>query len=245
MGVGIRFDTTWYTNRPLHGIFFSVKLYTIELSFMLQCGIFFSTVTHTKGKTMNKTPVVISNGDFHIENTSQRFENNPFIEFMEIRTSNKVILGRSEAVTTNSRTGEIMGHQLVATFKKVDAEQFVKIFADKISTIFNLSKTGYKMLMIIINVMQERTISKDLFYMSFRDAEVTAQAKNNTLSRVTFKKGVAELISNGIIARAASVNTYYINPAIIYNGNRTKLTFVEQYQMASAEELAQPDLLED
>lgn len=194
---------------------------------------------------MNKTPVVVSNGEFHIVNTSQRFENNPFIEFMEVRTRNKVILGRSEAVTTNPRTGEIMGHQMVATFKKVDAEQFVKIFADKISTIFNLSKTGYKMLMIIINVIQDRTISKDLFYMAYHDAEKSAQLKNNTLARITFKKGVAELISHGIIARAASVNTYYINPAIIYNGNRTKLTFVEQYQMVTPEEIAQPDLLED
>jgi len=191
------------------------------------------------------TPVVISNGEFHIENTSQRFENNPFIEFMEIRTNNKIIMGRSEAVTTNARTGEIMGHQLVATFKKVDAEQFVKIFADKISTIFNLTKTGYKMLMIVIAVIQDRTISKDLFYMSFQDAEKVAQMKSNTLARITFKKGVAELISHGIIARASSVNTYYLNPAIIYNGNRSKLTFVEQYQMVSKEELAQPSLLNE
>lgn len=192
---------------------------------------------------MNKIPVVVSNGEFHIENTSQRFEHNPFIEFMEIHTNNKIIMGRTDAVTTNTKTGELMGHQVVASFKKVDAEQFVKIFADKVSTIFDLSKTGYRMLMIIISVIQEQTISKDLFYMSYQDALKISQIKSMTLALVTFKKGVSELISHGIIARALNVNTYYLNPAIIYNGNRTKLTFVEQYQMVSKEELAQPELL--
>ena len=192
---------------------------------------------HLEDIKMSKetVPVVISNGDFHITNTSQRFENNPFIEYMELRTKNKIIMGRTDAVTSNQSTGEVLGHQMVATFRKVDAEQFVKIFADKVSHIFDLTKTGYRILMIVIALIQEKSINKDLFYMAYADAEKVARLKKKTLSRDTFKKGVAEIITHGIIARAFTVNTYFVNPAIIYNGNRSKLTFVEQDEMTDPE----------
>ena len=187
---------------------------------------------------MNKhtVPVVISNGDFHITNTSQRFENNPFIGYMELKTKDKIILGRTDAITTNTTTGEIMGHQMIATFRKVDSEQFVKIFADKINHVFDLTKTGYRMLMIVISLIQEQSINKDHFYMAYADAERVSKLKQKTLSRDTFKRGVAEIITHGIIARAYGVNTYFVNPAIIYNGNRSKLTFVEQIEMRQDDE---------
>lgn len=191
----------------------------------------------------NIAPVVVSNGNFHIENTSQRFERNPFIDYMEIRTNSKIIIGKTNAIATNTNTGEMMGQQMIASFRKVDAEQFVKIFADKISTIFDLSRAGYRMLITVIAVIQQQSIDKDIFVMSYNDAQKIPFSKDKPLTRNAFKRGTAELINNGIIARAQNVNMYYINPSVIYNGNRTKLTFVEQYEVMPLEEFAQHDLL--
>lgn len=192
-----------------------------------------------------KNEVIVSNQHKVIEDTSHRYSKNPFFDYLEIKSTDKLLFAKTDAIVTNQKTGELMGHQVVARYKKVDAESFVKIFAHHLTSIFSLSRTGYRMLVIVIAVIQNQAINSDTFYMSFHDASEEAVRKQEKMSRDTFKKGVAELITNGIIARAVNVNQYYINPSIIYNGNRTKITFVEQYDVMPKEEYAQQSLLED
>lgn len=194
---------------------------------------------------MNKEEVVVASKNYFIEETSHRFETNPFLEMMELKSTTKAIFAKTDALVTNQKTGEVMGQQVVATFKKVDADSFVKIFAHHLTSIFDLTRTGYRLLVIVIGIIQENSINRDIFYMSYFDASNEANKKEAKLSRDTFKKGVSELISMGIIARGMNVNSYYINPAIIYNGNRTKITFVEQYEVIPTKDYIQQNLLED
>lgn len=177
--------------------------------------------------------------------TGKRFPTNPFFDYLEIKKTNKMIFAKSDSQALNPKTGEIMGQQLLATFKKVDAGQFVKIFTDKISTILDLSKAAHKLLIIVLSLIQRQAMNTDVLIMPMSDAQEEAKKMGFTLSQATYNRAIADIIRHGILARHYSHNMYFINPAIIYNGDRTKITFVEQYEIVSEEELSQPSLLED
>jgi hypothetical protein len=192
---------------------------------------------------MDEAHVILNKPIFSIEHTSQRFPKNPFMDFIEINRIDKMIFAKTDSQAINTRTGEIMGQQVIAKFKKVDAGQFVKIFTDKLSHILELTKAGHKVLNIAMLIIQKDAMNSDYFFMSFKDAEIHAVTINLKISKITFERGVKDLIKNGIFARHYNQNMYFINPAIIYNGDRTKITFVEQYQVVSDEEYAQLELL--
>jgi hypothetical protein len=199
---------------------------------------------------MNDLVSVLNKQSFNINDTGTRFPANPFLDFVEIHKTDKMIFAKTDSQALNTKTGEIMGQQLIATFKKVDSGKFVKIFTDKISHILNLSKAGHKMLIIVLSQIQETAINSDTFTLSITDAKrITAQmsslSKKMSLSRATFDRGMQDIIKHGLIARHYNQNMYFINPAIIYNGDRNKITFVEQYQVVPDEEFAQPSLLEE
>lgn len=192
--------------------------------------------------------VLILNQNKEIPNTGTRFPTNPFLDFVEIKNKDKMIFAKTDSQALNTTTGEIMGQQLVATFKKVDTSKFVKIFTDKISHILNLSKAGHKMLIIILSHIQATAINEDTFILSFTDAQLVAKKLNMKkqkpfISKTTFDRGIRDIIKHGLIARHYNQNMYFINPAIIYNGDRNKITFVEQYEIMPLEEFVQQDLL--
>jgi hypothetical protein len=195
--------------------------------------------------------VSVLNTTKEIINTGMRFPSNPFLDFVELKHKDKMIFAKTDSQALNTKTGEIMGQQLVATFKKVDTSKFVKIFTDKISHILNLSKAGHKMLIIILSHIQATAINEDTFIMSFTDAQFVAEKldmkkQKPFISKTTFDRGIRDIIKHGLIARHYNQNMYFINPAIIYNGDRNKITFVEQYEVIPLEEFAQSnDLLSD
>lgn len=180
----------------------------------------------------------------NMEDTGKRFPKNPFFDYLEIKKTDKMIFAKTDSQALNPQTGEIMGQQVIAKFKKVDSEKFVKIFTDKISTILELSTAGHKLLTIVLALIQKQAMNTDILIMPISDAQEEAKKMGFTLSKRTYDRAIADIIRHGILARHYSYNMYFINPAIIYNGDRTKITFVEQYEIVSKEELAQPSLLE-
>jgi hypothetical protein len=87
-------------------------------------------------------------------------------------------------------------------------------------------------------------MNTDILFMPLIDAQEEAKKIGYILSKRTYERAIADIIRHGILARHYSPNMYFINPAIIYNGDRTKITFVEQYEIVSKEELSQPSLLD-
>lgn len=180
-----------------------------------------------------------------MQDTGKRFPTNPFFDYLEVREKDKMIFAKTDAIVTNEKTGELMGQQVVATFKKVDTGQFVKIFTDKISTILDLSKAGHKLLTVILSLIQRQSMNTDVLIMPMSDAMKEAEAHGFTISKRTYDRAIADIIKHGILARHYSPNMYFINPAIIYNGDRTKITFVEQYELVPENEFGQRDLLDE
>src|SRR5471032_3378847 len=93
-----------------------------------------------------------------------RYKTNPFLEGMLIPVKGKQVklskLGRDDNVLINHGTGEVLGTH-VTTYKKVDGEQFVKLFTANIALTFDLSSAGIKTFRALLCVVQNKALSKD------------------------------------------------------------------------------------
>ncbi len=156
---------------------------------------------------------------------AQKHDKSPFLD-NELLTINKgkktIIAGSTKDVLINSETGEVSGTTVLHKFKEVDKTQFVKLFIGEISALFELSKPGLK---VFGFVLQSLPINKGEIYihipdlMEFCDYNTKRQAY----------KGLGELIFNKIIAMSNRPNVWYINPAIVFNGDR--IAFVKEYRL--------------
>ena len=158
-----------------------------------------------------------------------KFERNPFIFEdkekavlkIEIPTkTKKKIIGSSDLGVVNVHTGEVEGGNFLWTNKTVDDEQFAKIYLSQISSIYNLTKTGLRALSYVLSKLEP---NKDLVYIYYPEM----QQYCNWSIRKTCNSGLKELLTAKIIAPSMQPGFWFINPHIVFNGNR--LTLVTNY----------------
>ncbi len=180
-----------------------------------------------------------------------RFKSNPFIEEMMIPVGKKQIrvglLGKDSNILVNTATGEERGTH-VATYKKVDNEQFVKIFTQNIAMTFDLMSAGIKCFSLLLYQVQNNALSKDVVALDalalseFLEAQEEAQkesdqpAKKLKLSITTMKRGLNELEKAKIIAKTMRQGFYYINPNFIFNGDRIAFTTIIERETTDKKE---------
>lgn len=166
--------------------------------------------------------------------TLVRFKSNPFIEEMMIPVGKKQIrvglLGKDSNILVNTETGEERGTH-VATYKKVDNEQFVKVFTQHIAMTFELSSAGIKCFSLLLFQVQNSALSKDVVALDALALSefLDAHKENETplkLSIATMKRGINELEKAKIVAKTMRQGFYYINPNFIFNGDRIAFTTV-------------------
>ena len=159
----------------------------------------------------------------------QRYKKNPFIENMLIPVKGKQVqiskLGKDDNILVNQSTGEIQGTHLT-TYKKVDGEQFIKLFTANIALTFDLSAAGIKTFNVLLWVVQNEAISKDVVVLDqmMLDDFLSNQERPLKLSIATFKRGLNELEKAQIIAKTMRKSFYYINPNFVFNGDRVAFT---------------------
>ena len=158
-----------------------------------------------------------------------KFERNPFIFEdtdkailkLEIPTkTKKKIVGSTDLGVVNVHTGEVEGGNFLWTNKTVDEEQFAKIYIKEISSLYNLTKTGFRALSFILSKLEP---NKDLVYIYYPDMQEYCK----WTIRKTCNSGLKELLSAKIIAPSLQPGFWFINPHIVFNGNR--LTLVTNY----------------
>lgn len=170
-----------------------------------------------------------------------RYEENPFIEGMVVPVKGQRVqmsrLGRDDNVLVNQATGEVQGTH-ITTFKRVDSEQFVKLFTANIALTFELGAAGIKAFSVLVWILQDRTISKDLVPLDKFVLEdfLKAQEKKLALSQATFARGLAELEKAKIIAKHVRQGWYFINPNFVFNGDRIAFTTVIERKRATEQE---------
>jgi len=161
----------------------------------------------------------------------QRYSENPFVGDMLIPVKNRSVklssMGEGDNIVLNQSTGEVQATHLT-TYKRVDGEQFVKLFTANIALTFDLKAAGIKAFNVVMWAVQHNAISKDQVDLDsfmlddFIDAHASGPGgeKRLKLSLATFKRGLNELIRAQIIAMTLRKGRYYINPNFAFNGNR-------------------------
>ena len=179
-----------------------------------------------------------------------RHKTNPFIEDMVVPVKGRQVklskLGKDENILVNQHTGEIQGTH-VTTYKKVDGEQFIKLFTANIGLTFDLSSAGIKTFSVLLWVVQYKAISKDEVDLDALTLEEfiedhSASKKPLNLSLTTFKRGLNELEKAQIIAKTMRKGRYYINPNFVFNGDRIAFTTLIERKKAGEEDQAELDL---
>ena len=166
--------------------------------------------------------------------TGLRYSQNPFIEDMIVPIRDQQVklsrLGKDDNVLVNNITGEVQGTH-VTTYRKVDADKFVKLFAANIAMTFDLNAAGIKVFNVLIWMVQNKAIGKDLLPLdSFSLEEFLEYHKDRDppikLSLTVFKRGLNELERAQIIAKSLRAGWYFINPNFCFNGDRIAFTTV-------------------
>lgn len=128
---------------------------------------------------------------------------------------------RAVLVATNPETGEILGHTTFMRQVDVDEEQFTKLFLAQFEAFFDLTKAGIRVFGYVMKCLRPRI---DMIY--FDKDECMQYTQYTSLDSIY--RGITELIKAGILARSKSDSMYYINPLIVWNGDR--VTFVHDYR---------------
>jgi hypothetical protein len=116
--------------------------------------------------------------------------------------------------------GEEHGEATFIRQIEVDEAQFTKIYLEGIPVISGLSARGTKVWGYVCHQLQPGKTS--IHFMLAQCLEFTGYK-----SRANVLSGLAELLEADIIARSTDSSLYFINPLIMFNGNR--VTFAKSY----------------
>jgi hypothetical protein len=126
-------------------------------------------------------------------------------------------------------------------FVEVDEEQFAKVYLSQFTAFWELSKPAIRVFGFIINVLKPK---QDEFFLEMTKCLDYTKYKHpkDVLS------GISALIECGIIARSDSHFKYFINPMVVFNGDRVSFakTYIKRKKVqASAQQLSMFDKHED
>lgn len=154
---------------------------------------------------------------------------NPFIK-QAIEEVNKNVVKKYRSSTGTDRravlqavdpdSGELLGHTSFIRQIEVDEEQFTKFYLSNFKAFYGLSE---KAIRIFGYILTKLTPNKDEFMLIIEDCLSQTCYK----TKPSIYAALAELIKADIIARGRTDTLFFINPMVVFNGNR--VTFVKTY----------------
>lgn len=117
-------------------------------------------------------------------------------------------------------TGKVLGYTTFIRQVEVDEDQFAKIYLSNFSAFFELNPQAIK---VFGYILTQLIPNRDEFIFLIDDCLEYTRYKSETSIRL----GLTSLLKNEIIARGRADNLFYINPMIVFNGNR--VTFAQTF----------------
>lgn len=153
---------------------------------------------------------------------------NPFMEEALQEIENKTVKKyRNSAGTSQTailqaidNEGNAVGHTSFIRRIEVDEDQFSKIYLRQFRAFWDI---GPEAIRVFDYIMQQMRIGQDRFPFIMDEALDYTEYKDAKSVRI----GLTNLLEKGIIARGPTDTLYYINPMIIFNGNR--VTFAQEF----------------
>lgn len=158
------------------------------------------------------------------------YDHNPFMTGVAVKTKKRNLTVARGTKLTDATTGEEELTTTIAQVKHVDEEGFVKVFSAQIRLYFDLSSAGFKVFLLMLQAVQ-KTIGADRVYMTFTSATKAAEAMSQPLSRPVYDRGVRDLCEKKVIALTEEQGWFFINPAVLFNGDRAR--FVTEYRKST------------
>ena len=155
----------------------------------------------------------------------EEFLENPFIQkaVEDIR-----IVKKTQTISTKGRGeiqmivsgDEVTGHSAFMRIVEVDEDKFAKLYLSQLCAFWDLSKPALRVFSYVLTTLQPK---KDSFIFLMDECiKYTGYSQRNHI--IT---GLSNLIEAGIIARSKYSFRYFINPLVIFNGDR--VTFAKTY----------------
>jgi hypothetical protein len=173
-----------------------------------------------------------------------RYDHNPFLNaVVEALTGKKVkVTMKSNMSVLDGITGEISPIEgQITKFISADREGFVKLYTAQLDAFFELRSSSRKVVKYLIhNHQQSPNRHRVTLHPDY------AKEDGFEIPKSTWYDGINELIEKKFIAPAKAQNDYYLNPAIFFNGDRTRLVVElrrsDQKQRENLERLGQERL---
>jgi hypothetical protein len=134
---------------------------------------------------------------------------------------------RALVAAADIHTGEVFKTSFLRQME-VDEDQFVKLYLSNFAAFFDLSKAAIRVFGYFMQAMKPKN---DMVVFLLDDCmEYTGYKAKDTIYR-----GLAELVHNEIIARGPNETLWFINPLIVFNGDRVSFTktFVKKKELAA------------
>lgn len=122
-------------------------------------------------------------------------------------------------ISCDTETGEVFKTSFIRQVE-VDEQQFAKLYLSNFAAFFDLSQAAIRVFGYILTCLKPK---QDMFI--FRLEKALNYAGYS--SKVTIYKALGELTKAEIIARGPIENFWFINPMIVFNGDR--VTFAKTY----------------
>lgn len=153
---------------------------------------------------------------------------NPLLASDGIVTKRRWVKTRSGHDLLDPSTGEVSAVAAIHQVEVRDDAEFVKLFSEGVKAAFNLSRTGYRVFLALIEVYQQTAMkggfaeAVELFWFGKGLA-----GRDIDMSEDTYKKGLRELLEKEFIALRQG-NTFWVNPSLFFKGDR--VAFIKEYR---------------
>jgi hypothetical protein len=159
-------------------------------------------------------------GPLNPVNTRTKYETNPLLLPEDLEFDSRTVKVGKARDLIDKETGETHAVNAIYQKKIVDSERFAKVYHDGIARMFGLSKTAMRLFQVILTLLTKDT---DKLYLSSQAAAMV----DKTMIERTYHRGLKELIERRFLAYTTMPNMFWINPHILFNGNR--VAFIEEY----------------
>lgn len=151
------------------------------------------------------------------------FRANPFLDGVGYNQKRRteVVYDGHQAIIHN-QTGEVLeDHLSVARVRMVDSDQFVKLYLANLHIFFDLKKPAQRVAEFVLHQVGHRAISRGEVLLLFWEYEEYFASRGGG-TRPTWQRGLQELAAKNLIAKSPAANVWWINPAVMFNGDRAR-----------------------
>ena len=141
----------------------------------------------------------------------EKHSKNPFDA--KIKKRNGQVVSKQVGEAYSSMTGELLSNNVsLVVHKPIDRSEFIKLFTSSLSMFFTINESEFK---VFIYMLQNLEINTGRARFHLHDC-----MKETNYSKVTTYRAIAGLCEKQFAARTTMPYYYWINPSIVFNGNR-------------------------